>query len=68
MRIDLVDFRSTSPAGSTSPSLLSEWRVGALLQAIAVRDAASARAAASCARSTSDTPARASAVAARRSI
>lgn len=41
MRIDLVDFRSTSPAGSTSPSLLSEWRVGALLQAIAVRDAAS---------------------------
>jgi len=41
MRIDLVDFRSTSPAGSTSPSLLSEWRVGALLQVIAVRDAAS---------------------------
>lgn len=41
MRIDLVDFRSTSPAGSTNPSLLSEWRVGALLQAIAVRDAAS---------------------------
>ncbi|MDY6946279.1 MAG: flagellar hook-length control protein FliK [Pseudomonadota bacterium] len=41
MRIDLVDFRSTSPAGGTSPSLLSEWRVGALLQAIAVRDAAS---------------------------
>ncbi|WP_116811858.1 flagellar hook-length control protein FliK [Steroidobacter cummioxidans] len=41
MRIDLVDFRSTSPAGSNSPSLLSEWRVGALLQVIAVRDAAS---------------------------
>ncbi|MBL8266456.1 flagellar hook-length control protein FliK [Steroidobacter sp.] len=41
MRIDLVDFRSTSPAGSTSPSLLSEWRVGALLQAVAVREAAS---------------------------
>lgn len=41
MRIDLVDFRSTSPAGSASPTLLSEWRVGALLQAIAVRDAAS---------------------------
>lgn len=40
MRIDLVDFRSTSPAGSTSPSLLSEWRVGALLQVVAVRDAA----------------------------
>src|SRR5688572_15019125 len=38
MRVDLVDFRSTGPAGST-PSLLSEWRVGALLQAIAVRDA-----------------------------
>lgn len=41
MRIDLVDFRSTSPAGSQAPSLLSEWRVGALLQAIAVRDVAS---------------------------
>jgi hypothetical protein len=43
MRVDLVDFRSTSatapgPAGS-SPTLLSEWRVGALLQAVAVRDA-----------------------------
>jgi hypothetical protein len=38
MRVDLVDFRSAGPAGST-PSLLSEWRVGALLQAIAVRDA-----------------------------
>jgi len=41
MRIDLVDFRSTSPAGSNAPSLLSEWRVGALLQAVAVRDVAS---------------------------
>ncbi|HEY0942811.1 MAG TPA: flagellar hook-length control protein FliK [Steroidobacter sp.] len=41
MRIDLVDFRSTSPAGSSSPSLLPEWRVGALLQVVAVRDAAS---------------------------
>lgn len=39
MRLDLVDFRSTSPVGTTSPSLLSEWRVGALLQAVAVRDA-----------------------------
>jgi hypothetical protein len=39
MRVDLVDFRSTSPAGSSTPSLLSEWRVGALLQAVAVRDA-----------------------------
>jgi hypothetical protein len=39
MRVDLVDFRSTSPAGTSSPSLLSEWRVGALLQAVAVRDA-----------------------------
>src|SRR5688500_20360071 len=38
MRVDLVDFRSAGPAGST-PSLLSEWRVGALLQAVAVRDA-----------------------------
>jgi hypothetical protein len=42
MRVDLVDFRSTSPAG-TSPSLLSEWRVGALLQAVAVRDANSSQ-------------------------
>lgn len=41
MRVDLVDFRSASPAGTTSPSLLSEWRVGALLQAVAVRDASS---------------------------
>jgi hypothetical protein len=41
MRVDLVDFRSTSPAGSTNPSLLSQWRVGALLQAVAVRDATS---------------------------
>jgi len=40
MRVDLVDFRNTSPAGA-SPSLLSEWRVGALLQAVAVRDATS---------------------------
>jgi hypothetical protein len=39
MRVDLVDFRSTSPAGTSTPSLLSEWRVGALLQAVAVRDA-----------------------------
>jgi hypothetical protein len=39
MRVDLVDFRSASPAGNTNPSLLSEWRVGALLQAVAVRDA-----------------------------
>lgn len=41
MRVDLVDFRSASPAGTSSPSLLSEWRVGALLQAVAVREAAS---------------------------
>lgn len=41
MRVDLVDFRSTSPAGTTRPGLLSEWRVGALLQAVAVRDAKS---------------------------
>lgn len=40
MRVDLVDFRSTSPAGA-APSLLSEWRIGALLQAVAVRDATS---------------------------
>lgn len=39
MRVDLVDFRSASPAGTSSSSLLSQWRVGALLQAVAVRDA-----------------------------
>jgi Flagellar hook-length control protein FliK len=38
MRVDLVNFRSAGPAGS-GVSLLSEWRVGAILQAIAVRDA-----------------------------
>lgn len=41
MRVDLVDFRNASRAGPTNPSLLSEWRVGALLQAVAVRDATS---------------------------
>ena len=40
MRVDLVNFRSASPSG-LSASLLSEWRVGALLQAVAVRDAKS---------------------------
>jgi hypothetical protein len=38
MRIDLVSYR-TAPIASATPSLLSEWRVGAILQAVAVRDA-----------------------------
>jgi hypothetical protein len=40
MRLDLVNFRG---AGLTGPgaSLLAEWRVGAVLEAIAVRDAKS---------------------------
>lgn len=37
MRIDLATIRSTGYAGQ-APSLLSEWRVGAILQAIAARD------------------------------
>src|SRR5262245_41767751 len=37
MRVDLVSFRGAGPG--TAPSLLSEWRVGAILQATAVRDA-----------------------------
>ena len=39
MRVDLVNFRGAGPGAA--PSLLSEWRVGAILQAIAVRDAVS---------------------------
>jgi len=38
MRIDLATVRSTGFAGQ-SPSLLSDWRVGAILQATAIRDA-----------------------------
>jgi flagellar hook-length control protein FliK len=38
MRIDLVSYRSV-PVTTAAPSLLSEWRVGAILQAVAVRDA-----------------------------
>jgi hypothetical protein len=38
MRLDLVNFRGVGLAGS-SASLLAEWRVGAVLEAIAVRDA-----------------------------
>ena len=38
MRIDLVSYRTASVVSAAS-SLLSEWRVGAVLQAIAVRDA-----------------------------
>jgi hypothetical protein len=44
MRVDLVDLRSAISPGSgrsSTASLLSEWRVGAILQAIAVRDARS---------------------------
>jgi len=37
MRVELGNVRSTSFAGQ-STALLSEWRVGAILQAIAVRD------------------------------
>ncbi|HEY6641031.1 flagellar hook-length control protein FliK [Povalibacter sp.] len=40
MRIDLNTIRSTGYAGQ-SPSLLSDWRVGAILQAVALRDARS---------------------------
>jgi hypothetical protein len=38
MRIDLVSYRTASVVSAAS-SLLSEWRVGAVLQAVAVRDA-----------------------------
>lgn len=38
MRLDLVSFRGTVPTG-TGTSLLSEWRVGTILQAVAIRDA-----------------------------
>lgn len=39
MRIDLATVRSTGFAGQSSPAaLLSDWRVGAILQATAVRD------------------------------
>jgi hypothetical protein len=38
MRIDLPTIRSTGYAGQ-SPSLLTDWRVGAILQAVALRDA-----------------------------
>ena len=40
MRVDLVNFRGAGPSG-LSATLLSEWRVGAILQAVAVRDAKS---------------------------
>jgi hypothetical protein len=38
MRLDLVSFRGTAPVGAGT-SLLSEWRVGTILQAVAIRDA-----------------------------
>lgn len=37
MRLDLVNFRGTAPVGAGT-SLLSEWRVGTILQAVAIRD------------------------------
>ncbi len=40
MRIDLSTIRSTGYAGQ-SPTLLADWRVGAILQAVALRDARS---------------------------
>ena len=40
MRVDLVNLLGSG--SSPSPSLLAEWRVGAILEAIAVRDAAAA--------------------------
>jgi hypothetical protein len=39
MRVDLMSFQG--PGVGTSPSLLSEWRVGAILEAIAVHDSKS---------------------------
>ena len=38
MRVDLVNFRGAGQSGS-SVGLLAEWRVGAIMQAVAVRDA-----------------------------
>src|SRR5690606_15885993 len=38
MRLDLVNFRGTVPIGAGT-SLLAEWRVGTILQAVAIRDA-----------------------------
>ncbi|MFL6575055.1 MAG: flagellar hook-length control protein FliK [Povalibacter sp.] len=38
MRIDLATVRSTGFAGQNPAALLSDWRVGAILQATAVRD------------------------------
>ncbi len=40
MRLDLVTMRGV-PVVGTSASLLAEWRVGTILQAVATRDAAS---------------------------
>ena len=39
MRVDLVNLLGSG--NSPSPSLLAEWRVGAILEAVAVRDARS---------------------------
>jgi Flagellar hook-length control protein FliK len=41
MRLDLINFRGVAPiAPGSSTSLLAEWRVGTLLEAVAVRDSA----------------------------
>lgn len=39
MRVDLTGIRSAGFAGQSPSLLLSEWRVGAILQATAIRDA-----------------------------
>jgi hypothetical protein len=39
MRVDLINFLGSG--SSPNPSLLAEWRVGAILEAVAVRDARS---------------------------
>ena len=41
MRIDLATVRSTGFAGQSPAAMLSDWRVGAILQATAVRDSRS---------------------------
>ena len=38
MRLDVVTLRPNTPV-VTAPGMLAEWRIGALLQAVAVRDA-----------------------------
>jgi hypothetical protein len=41
MRLDLISFRGVTPASpGSATSLLAEWRVGTLLEAVAARDSA----------------------------